>query len=501
MPHHDGSTTYALGACCDEAREGHAEPTSRRRFLQGTALAAASAAVPLLPATSIAQNVDPELMRLTGARRILIKGGVVLTLDRQIGDFAQGDVLIDNGKIREVRPTIAVSGDDVAVVEGSDHILIPGFVDTHCHSYQGLLRGVLANGLLNPDYNQIVQNTVTPVYQAGDAYAGMLVTALGMIDIGTTAIVDISQVSHSPEHSDALIRALQETGLRAVHSYHRGGGPAAQYPQDIKRLARTYFSSRDQLLRLALTANLNAPMYALAREVGVPVVQHLVGNNLTAPMQELARAGLLRPGDEYIHCLGIDDAGWRLIKDSGGRVSLCTTIDMTMGHGTPTIQEALDHGFRPSLSSDHGVTITQDFFSLMRSTFAYQRLQVLQRARKGEQNLPALLTCRDVLEFATIEGARCANLDDKVGTLTPGKDADILMLRADALDVWPLNNAPGAVVNLMNPRHVEAVFIAGKIKKWRGNLVGVDLGRVKRLAQEARDAVMRRANVPVNLLG
>jgi cytosine/adenosine deaminase-related metal-dependent hydrolase len=147
------------------------------------------------------------------------------------------------------------------------------------------------------------------------------------------------------------------------------------------------------------------------------------------------------------------------------------------------------------------VTITQDFFSLMRSTFTYQRLRVLQRARSGEQNLPALLTCRDVLEFATIEGARCANLDDKVGTLTPGKDADIVMLRADALDIWPLNNAPGAVVNLMGPRHVEAVFIAGKVRKWRGSLVGVDLARVRRLAQEARDAVMQRANVPVNLLG
>jgi 5-methylthioadenosine/S-adenosylhomocysteine deaminase len=499
MRHHDGSTTYAKGTCCDTPQGW---PASRRSFLQGGAtLAAAGAVTPLLPATSIAQTADPELTRLAGARRILIKGGVVLTLDRQVGDFAQADVLIEDGKIRELRPSIAASGDDTAIVDGANHILIPGFVDTHCHSYQGLLRGVLANGLLNPDYNQIVQNTVTPAYQAADAYAGMLVTALGMIDTGTTAIVDISQVSHSPEHSDALIRALQETGLRAVYSYHRGSGPAAQYPQDIKRLARTYFSSRDQLLRLAFTTNLTAPMYALAREVGVPVVQHLVGNNLTAPLRELERAGLTRAGDEYIHCLGIDDAGWRLIKDTGGRVSLCTTIDMTMGHGTPTIQEALDHGFRPSLSSDHGVTITQDFFSLMRSTFTYQRLRVLQRARSGEQSLPALLTCRDVLEFATIEGARCANLDDKVGTLTPGKEADIVMLRADQLDVWPLNNAPGAVVNLMGPRHVEAVFIAGKLKKWRGSLVGVDLARVRRLAQEARDGVMRRANVPVNLLG
>src|SRR5438094_3742669 len=134
MPYHDGSTTSALGACCDEPHEWHAEPASRRRFLQtGAALAAASAAVPLLPATSIAQSADPELIRLTGARRILIKGGVVLTLDRQVGDFAQADILIEDGKIREVRPTIAASGDDVAVVEAANHILIPGFVDTHCH--------------------------------------------------------------------------------------------------------------------------------------------------------------------------------------------------------------------------------------------------------------------------------------------------------------------------------------------------------------------------------
>ena len=117
----------------------------------------------------------------------------------------------------------------------------------------------------------------------------------------------------------------------------------------------------------------------------------------------------------------------------------------------------------------------------------------------GEQNLPPLLTCREVLEFATIEGARCADLEGKVGTLTPGKEADIVLLTADRLNVWPLNNAPGAVVNLMNPSHVETVFIAGKVKKWRGNLVGVDVARVRRIVAEARDGVLRRANYPVNL--
>jgi 5-methylthioadenosine/S-adenosylhomocysteine deaminase len=130
---------------------------------------------------------------------------------------------------------------------------------------------------------------------------------------------------------------------------------------------------------------------------------------------------------------------------------------------------------------------------VMRSTYTLQRLLIFQRARKGEPNLPPLLTCRDMLEFATIEGARCANLDSKVGTLTPGKEADIVMLRTDRLDVWPLNNAPMAVVNLMNPAHVDTVLIAGKVKKWRGNLVDVDIPRVLRLVQEARDGVVRRA--------
>jgi cytosine/adenosine deaminase-related metal-dependent hydrolase len=493
---------------CEDTATSFTGGTSRRQFLKSISSSAAGGAAVqmLLSGKALAQgtgtgNSDAELSRVQGQRRILLKGGVVLTLDPQVGDFAQADVLIEDGKIREIRPNIAVSEDATAVIDAANRVVIPGFVDTHSHSYQGLLRNILISGLLNPDYNRDIQTTLTPAYRAADAYAGILVTALGMIDMGTTAMVDISQVSHTPEHSDACVRALQESGIRAVYAYHRGAGPAAQYPQDIKRLQRTYFSSKDQLLTLALTANLNANVFTLAREVGVPVVQHLVGDDLSTQLLELARTGLLRSGDEYVHCLGINDAAWRVIKDTGGRVSICASIDMAMGHGLPAIQEALDNGFRPSLSSDHGVVIAQDFFTVMRSTYTLQRLLILQRARKGEQNLPPLLTCRDMLEFATTAGAQCANLDTKVGTLTPGKEADIVMLRADRLDVWPLNNAPMAVVNLMNPGHVDTVFIAGKVKKWRGNLVGVDVARVLRLVEEARDAVVRRAGFQTNLLG
>jgi 5-methylthioadenosine/S-adenosylhomocysteine deaminase len=141
---------------------------SRRAFLRsGTAVAAGGALMQLSPGSALAQvaggpDADAELRRLQGQRRILIKGGVVLTLDRRVGDFAQADVLIEDGKIREVRPNIAVSGDAAAVIEAANRIVIPGFTDTHCHSYQGLLRNIMPNGLLNPDYNRDVQMVLTP---------------------------------------------------------------------------------------------------------------------------------------------------------------------------------------------------------------------------------------------------------------------------------------------------------------------------------------------------
>jgi 5-methylthioadenosine/S-adenosylhomocysteine deaminase len=469
------------------------KPSRRRVLNAGAALVAVASATQ--PRSASAQ-ADADLAGLQGARRILLKGGIVLTLDRQVGDFAQADVLIEDGKIREIRPNIAA---DAAVIDAGNRILIPGFVDTHSHSYQGLLRTSLPNGLVDPDYNRDVQNNLTLHYSPDDVYAGVLMTALGFIEMGTTTIIDLSQISHTPEHSDACIRALQEAGIRAVYGYSRGAGPAMRWPADLGRLQRTYFSSKDQLLTLALGASLEANVVRAAREAGVPAVMHFRVN--PEPGLALARVGVLREGDLFIHCTHLNDAAWQMIKEIGGRISMSPPLEMAMAHGMPAVQDALDRGVRPSLSSDHGTTVGQDMFSLMRTTFNLQRLRILQRRRANEPNLPPLITCRDVLDFATLQGARCANLDHKVGTLTPGKEADILMLRADRFDVWPLNNAPSVVANLMNPSHVEAVFIAGKVKKWRGGLVGVDAARVLRLAQEARAAVMRRGNFAMDVVG
>jgi 5-methylthioadenosine/S-adenosylhomocysteine deaminase len=471
---------------------------TRRRFLQAGLAAGALAATAPAFGQSIAVD-DPDIAQIGRSRRVVLKGGTILSMDRQVRDFREGDVLIEDGKIRAVGGSLDVP-QDAAVVDAKNRIVMPGFVDTHHHFYQGILRSILVNGLLNPDYNATINGPITAAYLPQDVYAGSLISALGMMEMGTTLAVDTSQASHTPEHNDAGIKALQESGMRVVYAYWQGQGPAMQYPQDSRRLRKQYFSSEDQLLTLALASVLDPKSFEYARQNDLRIVSHGVDKRREPRLLELQKAGLLRPGDELIHCNDLSSASWDIIKGAGLRVSLAPPIEMTMGHGMPGIQDALDHGIRPSLSSDVDATMAQDPFTLMRTTLTLQRALVLQRERNGEKNLPPLLTARDVLEFATIEGARCANLESKTGSLTPGKQADVILLRTDTLSTWPINNAPGTVVSVMNPSHVDTVIVDGKLKKWRGKMVGVDTARVLRIAEESRVAVLQRCGFKRDLL-
>jgi cytosine/adenosine deaminase-related metal-dependent hydrolase len=345
------------------------------------------------------------------------------------------------------------------------------------------------------NYGSVIQGIFTPVYLPQDAYISELVASLNQINAGVTTTVDTSQVSLSPAHSDACVAGLKESGRRAVFAYSSGVGPATQYPQDITRLRKQYFSSGDQLLTLALHAAVSADHWKLARSVGAPVVSHFISGDL----QPMKNAGLLGPDNQYIHCTQLNEATWKLIADSGGKVSIAPAIEMQMRHGMPPFQTALDHGIRPSLSVDVECNMTADMFSIMRAAFTLQRALANQRAIGGEKNSPRLLTSRDTIELATIEGARVAHLENKIGTLTPGKEADIVMLATDRINVFPMNNVPGTVVTLMDTSNVENVFIAGQVMKWQGRLVGVDLSRIRRTIDTAREGLLARAKYPRNL--
>jgi cytosine/adenosine deaminase-related metal-dependent hydrolase len=233
--------------------------------------------------------------------------------------------------------------------------------------------------------------------------------------------------------------------------------------------------------------------WAVAREVGAPITLHVNGAGSLLPM-----AKAMRSDCTYIHCDNLTDQEWRLIASTGGHVSISGPIEMEMGHGVPPFLQAIAHGLRPSLSVDVETEMSGDLFNQMRTAFTLQRMQVLARERAGEKNLPALLTVREVVEFATIEGARANALDEKVGTLTPGKQADILLLRTDRINTLPLNNAYGAVVLSVDTSNVDTVIIGGKVMKSGGQLVGVDVARVARMAESSRDYILSKTGWPTS---
>jgi 5-methylthioadenosine/S-adenosylhomocysteine deaminase len=444
--------------------------------------------------------------------KTLLKNGCVLTLDPKIGNFRKADLLIEGSKIKSVAPNL--SAPDAKVIDASEMIVMPGFVDTHRHIWEGILRNIATDASLM-DYFQNILGVLAPMYRPEDAYAGNLVSALGAIDSGVTCLLDWAHIQNTPEHADATVAALQESGLRSVFAHGNPNLDMAawwhnselKHPHDFKRVAKQYFSSNDQLVTLALaprgpeftTLEVAKHDWEMAREVGARISVH-VGVSIWGQhgkLGEMGRAGLLGPDTTYIHCCTLNDEELKMIADTGGSISIASPIEMQMGHGTPPVQRCLDLGLRPSLSVDVETTVGGDLFAQMRSVLTLQRSQVNEKMLRGEQNLPKMLTSRDVLEFATIEGARANGLDDKIGTLTPGKEADVIMLRTDRINVFPINDPIGVVVRGMDSSNVDTVFIAGQVRKQHGQLVGVDLNRVKKLAYESRDYVIGKANFPL----
>jgi cytosine/adenosine deaminase-related metal-dependent hydrolase len=422
-------------------------------------------------------------------RRLLLRGGLVLSLDAAVGDFERADVLIEGRTIADVRRDIPAG--DAEVVDASNTIVMPGFVDTHRHMWQGALRNSLPDGLLS-DYTRDITGAARAVFRPDDARIGNLVTALGALNAGVTTVLDWSHIGNSPEHTDAAIEGLRESGIRAVYAYGPGAGPATRFPTDIRRLAKTQFQSKNGLLTLGLATGQNTSDWTLARDVGALISLHVNGG-LSVPEP------MMGPDVTYIHCPSLPAEAWKRIAGTGGHVSIAAPIEMEMGHGVPPIQEALDHGIRPSLSVDVETQMPGEFFTQMRSVFTLQRMLALQKERDTGKG-PALLTTRAVVEFATIAGARANRLDGRIGTLTPGKDADVIMLRTDLVNVFPLNNVYGAIVQAMDTSNVDTVIVAGTFRKRGGRLVDVDLARVRRMAEASRDYIVERSGLPGSAL-
>jgi len=436
--------------------------------------------------------------RVAPTGRTLIRGGTVLSLDPQIGDLTRGDVLVEGDRIVAVGP--ALSNGEVEVIDATDMIVMPGFVDSHRHIWEGLLRNIGTDVPLEgrTSYISFVLHKLAPAFRPEDAYVGNLVSALGAIDAGITTLLDWSHIQGSPAHTDAVIQALNDSGLRAVFAY---GFPwwgkwEERQPSWFVRAATQHFSTKDQKLTLALAApgpeftdfEVTRDHWKLARETDARITTHVgVGSyGQDRKVQEFGEGGLLGPDTTYIHCTTLNDTEIQMIVDTGGTVSLASPVEMMMGHGMPPIQKFLDRGLRPSLSVDVETNVPGDMFNQMRSVLG------LQRAIASAQGKTPV-AAREVLEYATVEGARANGLDAKVGTLTPGKQADLIMLRTDRINVTPLNDPATAVVTGMDTGNVDTVLIAGRVMKRHGRLLHVDWPAVRRMAAESRDYVVAKS--------
>ena len=485
---------------------------SRRNFLMTAAATGAVAMGAALPGPRPAWAQGAALPPDTGAagRRYVIRGGAVLSMDPAVGDFAAADVLVDGRTIAAVGPNLDTSGGDVIDADGM--IVMPGFIDTHHHQFETALRGFLADGLLFNDglphgkvnYFDFVLGKFAGAYRPEDVYISELFGSLSQLDAGVTTVLDISQIHHSPAHTDAAISGLADSGRRAVLGYFEGHGDQTRYPQDAKRLRSRYFASADQLLTMLMGGEIYLPGYDAAwqigRELDLPVAAHVLGNfGIPEQFARLIERDMIGPRNIFIHMTGMPDSAWQAVADKGAQVSIAVPIEMTMRHGMPPILKAMELGIEPSLSSDVECTMTADFFTQMRSMMTLQRMLVNERALAGETDLPDLLTSRDVIGQATVNGAKALGLEDKVGSLTPGKEADIVLLDANAINVAPLNHVPGAVVTLMERSNVDTVIVAGKIRKWRGTLLGADLPRLRRDLEASRDYLFETTGVARDL--
>ncbi|MFF1494431.1 amidohydrolase family protein [Streptomyces sp. NPDC058304] len=441
--------------------------------------------------------------RPAGRRRILFTGATIVTMDPGLGVIDRGDLLVEGDTITAVGGDLG--GGDAVVFDATGAILTPGFVDTHRHAWQAQLRRIM------PDVDDLAGYVMTTlaghatVYRPEDMYIGTRLAALTAIDSGITTMLDFSHNSRTREHSDAAIQALLDTGIRGVHASmgpHFGDWDR-QWPGDLTRIKDRYFSSDDQLLTLRLAAlatdeiagpalSYGPELADVAKELGIGVsVDAVFGAASSEAVLRWAEDGILGPDVTLIHSTGLTSEAWKAMGETGSTVSLAPTSDAQIGLETaiPAVDEALSAGIRPGLSIDVEVALASDMFTQMRTLHALQRMRAVNAAY-GTDRQPSRITTHDVLDFATLQGARTNGLAGVTGSLTPGKKADLLVIQAEDLNNMPLNDPIGTIVLGSDPRNISTVLINGEPRKWNGQVLDVDLPALRSAVHASRTYVL-----------
>lgn len=422
--------------------------------------------------------------------RKLLRGGMVVSLDPAVGDLPQGDVLIEDGQIVAVAATVAAA--DAEVVDATGKIVMPGFVDTHRHTWQTAFRGLGADWTFD-QYRVAMHGTLRPHYQPDDVYLGNLLGRIEALNSGVTTMLDWFHCSGQPNNADAAIQALREAPGRSMFCYCAG---VADEPDIAPEITRVRSQLPDDGMVLGLrgpqltTMDTTAADVALARELGLRVSVHLHGATGwprgLRPIADMRDRGLLDDRTTVVHCNGLSDDQVTMMADAGCSVSISPDVELKMGFGWPETGRMLTAGIRPSLSIDDCPSAGGDMFATMRTAFAVQR------------GLDGGLTARDVVECATVNGAQACGLEARTGSITAGKDADLILLDAEDPSIFPVNNATGTIVAAGHPGLVDSVFVAGNEVKRDGRLLGVDLPALRTRLVESRDRIAAAAGIAVD---
>jgi 5-methylthioadenosine/S-adenosylhomocysteine deaminase len=431
--------------------------------------------------------------------RRLITGGWIVTVDPALGDFRQGDVLIEGHTILDIASSIAA--DDCEIIDAKGMIVMPGFVDTHRHTWQSCIRHGCCDMASSAQYFREILFGIGSRYRPEDVYIGNLLGAVSALEAGTTTMLDWSHIINTPEHADAAIEGLKDSGIRAVFGH---GWPLTEpaswmenssrrHPGDISRLRKQYFASDDGLITLAMAgrgpemtddATWQADL-RLARELGLRSTIHMGAAGRGPKHRAIRRmhdCGALGADLTFVHCNTSGDDEIRMMADAGVTVSLGIQVEqITLAYGDVPVDRLLEVGIKPSLSSDTETKGAGDMFSQMRLLLAAYRAFVTNGHSKA-RNAPEMLTTRDVLECATIVGAQANGLEKRVGSLSPGKRADIIFIRATDLNLVPVHDAVAAVVVAAHPGNVDSVMVDGRLVKRGGALVDQNLTRIRELA-------------------
>ncbi|WP_405975089.1 amidohydrolase family protein [Streptomyces sp. NBC_00988] len=441
------------------------------------------------------QSADPS-------RRILFTGATIVTMDPELG-IIQGDLLVEGDAIAAIGADLSAEG--AVVVDASGTILAPGLVDTHRHAWEAQLRRIMPDVDDLGGYVMATLAGYATVYRPEDMYIGTRLAALTALDSGITTMLDFSHNSRTREHSDSAVEALRDTGIRGVHASmgpHFGDWDR-QWPADLNRLKDQYFSSDDQLLTLRLatlaTDEIAGPAFAygpelarIAADLGIGVsVDAVFGASGSDAVLSWAKHGILGPDVTLIHSTGLTVEAWKAMGESGTTVALAPTSDAQIGLETaiPAVDEALAVGIRPGLSIDVEVALASDLFTQMRALLAIQRMRAVNAAY-GTAGEPSRITAHDVLDFATLQGARTNGLGDVTGSLTVGKKADLLVVQAEDLNNMPLNDPIGTLVLGSDARNITAVFVNGQSRKWDGQVLDVNLPKLRAEVSASRDHVL-----------